>query len=357
MLAKVIGGWGLQWDIQWHMTIGRDSFWIAPHVMMYVSVAVALVVGFAILGLTTADPSAGRSRAGRVRVLGLCGSPGFHLAAWGAATVVLAAPVDDLWHRLFGIDVTLWSPPHLLGLFGSAVNALGCLVIAREVYEGRSRTGLVAILLSGALLYGGLRVVLDPAYLLAYNHGGVLFHAYSILAALVLPLALLPASSLSRVRWAPVAVVAIVVMLSMGGDAVARVGFAIVKPVSVISEEIKKAPDSTIAVANAITAKNRGIRPAWARVVPLIPVMLMALVDPRLRPVGSTATYAVALFAISGWYLAGRPAYQPVVPTSGETAIALLICLVAALVGAVLARRLIALVDPEPSASATSPGR
>jgi hypothetical protein len=30
--TKVVGGWGLQWDIQWHLTIGRDSFWIAPHV-------------------------------------------------------------------------------------------------------------------------------------------------------------------------------------------------------------------------------------------------------------------------------------------------------------------------------------
>lgn len=29
--AKIVGGWGLQWDIQWHVLIGRDSFWIRWH--------------------------------------------------------------------------------------------------------------------------------------------------------------------------------------------------------------------------------------------------------------------------------------------------------------------------------------
>ena len=36
-----------------------------------------------------------------------------HLAWWGILITILAAPIDDLWHRLFGLDVTLRSPPHL----------------------------------------------------------------------------------------------------------------------------------------------------------------------------------------------------------------------------------------------------
>jgi len=35
LVSKLIGGWGVQWDIQWHVIIGRDSFWIPPHVMTY----------------------------------------------------------------------------------------------------------------------------------------------------------------------------------------------------------------------------------------------------------------------------------------------------------------------------------
>ena len=33
--ANLLAGWGVQWDIQWHVRIGRDSFWIPPHVMTY----------------------------------------------------------------------------------------------------------------------------------------------------------------------------------------------------------------------------------------------------------------------------------------------------------------------------------
>jgi len=38
-------------------------------------------------------------------------------------------------------------------------------------------TAVAALLVAGTLFYGGLRIMLDPAYLLAYNYGGVLFHA------------------------------------------------------------------------------------------------------------------------------------------------------------------------------------
>src|SRR6184192_4123192 len=154
--AKVVSSWGVQWDIQWHTLIGRDSFWIAPHLMTYAGVVAA----------TTLSPS---WRGGDVvRVLGLTGTRGFHLAAWGIALTVLAAPIDDLWHRLFGLDVTLWSPPHLLGLLGAAINTLGCFCIAREVYPAGTRARQVAVVLSGALVTAGLSVSLQPSIRMAY---------------------------------------------------------------------------------------------------------------------------------------------------------------------------------------------
>src|SRR5205807_2663413 len=85
----------------------------------------------------------------RVGAEGSTPTRGFRLAALGLVLVVLAAPIDDLWHRLFGLDVTLWSPPHLLALFGSAVSTLGCLLIAIEVYPVRSWAGRAALLLAG----------------------------------------------------------------------------------------------------------------------------------------------------------------------------------------------------------------
>jgi hypothetical protein len=109
--AKLIAGWGVQWDIQWHVRIGRDTFWIPPHVMTYSGVAILVLASFGVLARDTRRHLlAGRAPEGTERVLGLTGTPGFLLAACGIALTVLAAPIDDLWHRLFGIDVTLWEP-------------------------------------------------------------------------------------------------------------------------------------------------------------------------------------------------------------------------------------------------------
>ena len=185
LLSKLLAGWGVQWDIQWHVLIGRDSFWIPPHVMTYAGVALSVIVSFGVL----AWESVTRRDGGNLRILGLSGTRGFHLAAWGIALTVLAAPIDDLWHRLFGLDVTLWSPPHLLGILGAAINSLACLVIAREVHPAGSVARWAALVLTGAVLYGGLHLTVDPSTRIAYLYGGVLFYTLAYLSALILPLA------------------------------------------------------------------------------------------------------------------------------------------------------------------------
>jgi hypothetical protein len=110
LAAKMLAGWGVQWDIRWHLVIGRDAFWIPPHVMTYAGVTLVAVISFGVLISETWQSWRGERLAGSLAVWGLVGTPGFHLAWWGIALTILAAPVDDLWHRLFGLDVTLWSP-------------------------------------------------------------------------------------------------------------------------------------------------------------------------------------------------------------------------------------------------------
>jgi len=336
LVGKLVGAWGLTWDIQWHLRIGRDSFWIAPHVMMYAGVTAGFVVAFGVLALETWRARGGRPRPGTIRVAGLVGTRGFHLAAWGVALVLLAAPIDDLWHRLFGIDITLWSPPHLLGLLGSAINTIGTLLAATEVYPPRSRLRWVALLLGGALLYGGTRVVLEPAWLTAYNHGGIAFHTFAMLGALALPLALVPAARLLGPRWAPVALVATALAISMAGEQIAQAGFALVRPVSVIAEEIVKDPTSAIAQAAAIREKSRGaLTPLWLRLLlPLGAAAVMSALDVRRRPALAGAAYGIALLALYGWSTSRAPAFAPLVPSAAETAVAVVIAAVGGLAGA-----------------------
>ena len=43
-----------------------------------------------------------------------------------------AFPLDDFWHRLFGQDVTLWGPTHLMLIGGAAMTLVGRSVLLVE---------------------------------------------------------------------------------------------------------------------------------------------------------------------------------------------------------------------------------
>ena len=344
--ATLVAGWGVQWDIQWHVRIGRDSFWIAPHVMTYAGVTSVVLLSFGILGWDTWRRRGARAAAGEITVMGITSTPGFHLAAWGIALTVLAAPIDDLWHRLFGIDVTLWSPPHLLGILGSLINTAACLLIAREVYPHGGLVRTSALIVNAALLLGGFATTARPAFRLAYLHGGVSFHLYAILGALFFPLAYLTAARLSGLRIAPVLVLVVSLASSMTGAQIASIGFAMLQPVSVIEVEIAKDPDSPIAVAHAIARKNRqqpGARSLATQVASLIPVLVMVAVDPRRRPGISSVAYGVTFMAAMTWTLARSPAFAPMVPGAGVTLIALILTIAAA-IGATFGARVLSFV-------------
>jgi hypothetical protein len=339
--AHAVAGWGTQWDIQWHLRIGRDSFWIAPHVMTYSGVAGIVLVSFGVLAWTTARTFRGAPGPGTIRVLGLTGTPGYHLAAWGIALTVLAAPIDDLWHRLFGLDVTLWSPPHLLGLIGGIVNAAACWRIAGETHAAGSRPWVAAVVLAGALVYGGMGVGIQPGVRIAYVHGGVRFFTYPILAALFLPLALVVAARISKWRAAPVLAVLVAALMGLGGDVVTRTGFAWLQPVSFIAEEIAKDPTSPIALAHEIARKNGTTPGASSRVAMALGVLaalVMVAVDARRRPVVAAVGYGATLFVALGVALARLPALAQSLPSALDVAIAAILTVLAALAGGALAR-------------------
>jgi hypothetical protein len=63
---------------------------------------------------------------------------GFFLAGFGALTMALAAPFDNYWHQLYGVDVTLWSPFHMMGLIGAGIAYLGsAYALASELVRSR----------------------------------------------------------------------------------------------------------------------------------------------------------------------------------------------------------------------------
>src|SRR5438045_7180900 len=117
---------GLLWDISWHKTIGRDTFWTPAHLAIQFGGIVAGLTGtFLILKATFGKDEA--ARAASVRVWGFRGPYGGWLSVWGAFAMVTSAPFDDWWHNAYGLDVKILSPPPTilaLGIFGAAARAV-----------------------------------------------------------------------------------------------------------------------------------------------------------------------------------------------------------------------------------------
>jgi hypothetical protein len=67
--------------------------------------------------------------------------------------VTLAAlPIDAAWHAAFGRDAVLWSPPHMLAVFGGLALLVGFLGGARPDTSPWILTGLGALLLASAVV-------------------------------------------------------------------------------------------------------------------------------------------------------------------------------------------------------------
>ena len=334
LAAKLVVGWGVGWDIRWHLVIGRDSFWIAPHLMTYLAVAAAAAISLGVLVVETRRTRRETEEPGTVTVAGLTGTRGFHLAWWGMAIVLLAAPVDDLWHRLFGLDVTLWSPPHLLALAGSQVSNLGGLLIALEVYEvGRARWAALAA--SGILLLGTFYIMVDQSTQTAFRRGAVFFFTHAVLGSLAFTFALVLVARLARSRSMPLALAVGALAVQLSIILVGDVGFAWLEPTPAIDEAIAADPTSPVAVAHEMARRN-GVtlgRSVTMRLIPLVPAALMMIADPLRRWRLAAVVFGAALAAVSGGVLARWPALSHALPTSTDTALGLALALAAAVAG------------------------
>ena len=127
------GGLGAVWDREWHAYVGRDQFWTPPHTLIYSCVA---GVGLMVLVLVLVETFRYRRGIGEVndastvRVLGFFHAPlGFIITGFGALLALIAAPLDNYWHELYGIDVAMWAPFHLMGITGGMIGIFGMVYV------------------------------------------------------------------------------------------------------------------------------------------------------------------------------------------------------------------------------------
>ncbi len=115
--AMFFGG---QWDAAEHAKGAVDRFWYPPHYGIYFALLVSLLVSGAGLVMLLRGPGLPFDKLRRNAAL--------TLVVIANALNVSAAPFDAWWHTVFGLDLTVWSPPHLHMLLGTVLAALGCAV-------------------------------------------------------------------------------------------------------------------------------------------------------------------------------------------------------------------------------------
>jgi hypothetical protein len=176
---------GVQWDISWHRSIGRDAFWTAPHVAIYLcGVLAGLSCGYLILRSTFGrSPEAERMRGASVRVLGLRAPLGAFISAWGGAVMLVSAPFDNWWHDTYGLDVKILSPPHSVLSIGIVAVELGTLMLIlgyRNRAEGALKTRLDASFLyvAGMILVAELTAMIEMTARPRMHNG----HFYFVIA-------------------------------------------------------------------------------------------------------------------------------------------------------------------------------
>jgi hypothetical protein len=105
-LLKMLGS---TWDVSWHFRWLRDDL-APPHLLNSVGTAVviALVVAHSYSGYAV-DKRALR------------------LMQWGIGLFLVAIPADLVNHRIFGLDITSWSPTHGLLYLGTAIMLAGAI--------------------------------------------------------------------------------------------------------------------------------------------------------------------------------------------------------------------------------------
>jgi hypothetical protein len=152
---------GFYWDVATHIDHGRDEgvFGNAAHWPILIG-----LTGLAIAGLVSMLLGTDRERAGGWTPR----RPSWHTVPVGGALLFLCGvvaligfPIDDVWHRIFGQDVTLWSPPHIQMVFGASLCTVAMWILyveaerATPVAQQRTRRHFwVEVQLAGAVLIG-----------------------------------------------------------------------------------------------------------------------------------------------------------------------------------------------------------
>jgi hypothetical protein len=133
---------GAYWDISFHSESGRESFFQAPHLLIYGGILICMLV-IAI--------SLGKKEKGINWKQYLQKDRAVMIALIAMLLQISSGPFDEIWHNTFGLDVSVWSPPHAVLIFGGVAVCISLSMLAVKT-ENRITDVFRALTLAGALL-------------------------------------------------------------------------------------------------------------------------------------------------------------------------------------------------------------
>ncbi len=220
-VAALTSAWvGGSWDVAWHRSIGRDSFWTPAHLMVQLCAVLAGIVGVWLVSRATWGRTAkdARLRAASVSLLGLHAPLGVFMAGWGGVAMLTSAPFDNWWHSAYGLDVTIISPPHVLLLLGVRAVSIGILfLILAEMNRAQAGGARNFPKLQTVFLYVGGLIVLGQMFFLQELTWDVFLHgagAY-IGIAIAVPVVLAAMAQTSYFRWTATTLAGLYVVLTI----------------------------------------------------------------------------------------------------------------------------------------------
>jgi hypothetical protein len=211
-ISVTIGG---IWDISWHVSIGRDTFWTPAHLLIYLC-GILGGVGSAVLILGTTWNARSPLRDTSVRVWGFRGPLGAFVAAWGGVAMLVSAPFDDWWHNAYGLDVKVLSPPHVVLILGIlAIKLGGLLLILGEMNranEALRRKLMPIFLFLGTLLARDFVGIFSLEYL---QRSQMHTARYYLVVMLTFPIGHFAVARAAGIRWGLTATAAIGTVISL----------------------------------------------------------------------------------------------------------------------------------------------
>ena len=206
---------GILWDISWHRTIGRDTFWTPAHLAIQIGGLIGGITAGWLVFRTTFFGTP-EEKAGAAKLWGFRAPIGAWVTIWGCLAMLTSAPFDNWWHDAYGLDVKIISPPHAVLALGmwSVVGGALLLVLRQQ----NNATGENSKAGQWFFIYGsGVLLAMAAVFLTEMSfpnqQRSPSFFTWS---AATYPLYLLGMARASKFRWGATLIALVYMLLTAG---------------------------------------------------------------------------------------------------------------------------------------------